>query len=106
MMEEATGLSVPSLKVDGGACKNNLLLSFQADLLGIPIERPASVESTALGAAYLCGIAVGLYASVDEIKKNRAIERVFITDKDASFRETQMKKWRRAVERSLNWAMD
>ena len=104
MMEEATGLSVPSLKVDGGACKNNLLLSFQADLLGIPIERPASVESTALGAAYLCGIAVGLYASVDEIKKNRAIERVFITDKDASFRETQMKKWRRAVERSLGWA--
>lgn len=106
MMEEATTLSVPALKVDGGACKNDLLLSFQADLLGIPIERPASVESTALGAAYLCGLAVGLYASVDEIKKNRAIERVFITDKDASFRETQMKKWRRAVERSLNWAMD
>ena len=104
MMEEATGLRVPSLKVDGGACKNNLLLSFQADLLGIPVERPASVESTALGAAYLCGLAVGLYNSLDEIRKNRAIERVFETDKDSIFREAQMKKWRRAVERSLGWA--
>ena len=104
MMEEATGLTVPALKVDGGACKNNLLLSFQADLLGIPVERPASVESTALGAAYLCGLAVGLYNSVEEIQKNRAIERIFETDKDHSFREAQMKKWRRAVERSLGWA--
>ena len=104
MMEEATGLTVPALKVDGGACKNNLLLSFQADLLGIPVERPASVESTALGAAYLCGLAVGLYNSVEEIKKNRAIERIFETDKDLDFRKTQMKKWRRAVERSLGWA--
>jgi glycerol kinase len=72
--------------------------------LGIPVERPASVESTALGAAYLCGLAVGLYNSVEEIKKNRAIERIFETDKDLDFRKTQMKKWRRAVERSLGWA--
>ena len=72
--------------------------------MGIPVERPASVESTALGAAYLCGLAVGLYNSLDEIRKNRAIERVFETDKDSIFREAQMKKWRRAVERSLGWA--
>ena len=106
MMEEATGLSVPSLKVDGGACKNNLLLSFQADLLGIPIERPASVESTALGAAYLCGLAVGIYASKEEIRANRSVERVFNTDKDDAFRNERMAKWRKAVERSLDWAVD
>ncbi len=104
MMESATGLKVPALKVDGGACQNNLLLSIQADLLGIPIERPASVESTALGAAYLCGLAVGMYASVEEIKQNRAVERIFVTEKDDAFRKEKMRKWRRAVERSLGWA--
>ena len=104
LMEAETSLCVPSLKVDGGACKNNLLLSFQADLLGIPIERPDSVESTALGAAYLCGLAVGIYPSIEEIKKKRRIERVFQSEKDPSFREERMKKWRRAVERSLAWA--
>ncbi len=104
MMEEATKLSVPSLKVDGGACKNNLLLSFQADLLGLPIERPASVESTALGAAYLCGLAIGIYASKEEIRANRSVERVFFTDRDDAFRKERMAKWRKAVERSLGWA--
>ncbi len=104
MMEEATKLSVPSLKVDGGACKNDLLLSFQADLLGIPIERPASVESTALGAAYLCGLSIGMYASKEEIKANRSVERVFLTDRDDAFRNDRMAKWRKAVERSLGWA--
>jgi glycerol kinase len=104
LMEEETGLSVPALKVDGGACKNNLLLSYQADLLGIPIERPDSVESTALGAAYLCGLAVGLYESRDAIKKNRKIERIFESEKDDAFREERMKKWRKAVERALAWA--
>ena len=106
LMEDETALRVPALRVDGGACKNDLLLSFQADLLGIPIERPASVESTALGAAYLCGLTVGLYHSVDEVKKNRAVERVFETEKDSAFREEKIKKWRRAVERALAWAED
>ena len=105
-MEDETALRVPTLRVDGGACKNDLLLSFQADLLGIPIERPASVESTALGAAYLCGLTVGLYHSVDEVKKNRAVERIFETKKDRAFREEKIKKWRRAVERALARAED
>lgn len=103
LMKKETGLSVPALKVDGGACKNNLLLSFQADLLGIPIERPDSVESTALGAAYLCGLAVGVYESREAIKKNRKIERIFESAENAEFREERMKKWRKAVERSLAW---
>ena len=106
MMEEATGLSVPSLKVDGGACKNNLLLSFQADLLGIPIERPASVESTALGAAYLCGLSTGIFQSIEEIRKNRAVEKTYVSEKDDAFRKEKMRKWRKAVERSLEWAID
>ncbi len=104
LMEETTGLCVPSLKVDGGACKNDLLLSMQADLLGIPIERPASVESTTLGAAYLCGLAVGIYDSKESIRENRSLEKRFISEMDASLREQKMKKWHRAVERSLGWA--
>lgn len=106
LMEDTTGLSVPSLKVDGGACKNNLLLAFQADVLGIPIERPASVESTALGAAYLCGLAVGVYDSIESVKKNRAVEKIFVSEKSEAFREQRMKKWHRAVERTLGWTED
>ena len=104
LMEAETSLRVPALRVDGGACKNDLLLSIQADLLGIPIERPASVESTALGAAYLCGLAVGMYKGVDDIKKGRSVEKCFTTEKDGAYREACMKKWRRAVERALAWA--
>jgi glycerol kinase len=100
MMEEATGLSVPSLKVDGGACKNDLLLSFQADLLGIPIERPASVESTALGAAYLCEIALGI-RSVNEVASARKTQRLFTPDENREKYEKLYEGWQKAVKRCL-----
>ena len=75
LMEEQTGIGVKCLKVDGGASANNLLLSFQSDILGINIEHPECVETTALGAAYLCGLALGVYESTEEIKRNRKLTR-------------------------------
>lgn len=103
LMQRATGISVRSLKVDGGASANNLLLEFQADVLGIEIERPACVESTAMGAAFLAGLALGVYSSVDEIKSYRRLDRTYAPTKATEWREEKMKHWRRAVERCLGW---
>lgn len=106
LMERATGVSLKSLKVDGGASANNLLMQFQSDILGIDIERPECVETTALGAAYLAGLSLGVYKSTDEIKKNRRLEKRFSPEKDGAWRTEKMRVWRRAVERSLVWKED
>ena len=103
LMERATGVALKKLKVDGGASANNLLMQFQSDILGIDIERPLCVETTALGAAYLAGLALGVYKSTDDIKKNRAVEKSFSPMTDPKWREEKMHVWRRAVERSLVW---
>ena len=103
LMEKATGLKMPALAVDGGACANNLLMQFQSDLLGVPIERPECIETTALGAAYLCGLATGVYDGLDQIKDNRRLGRVFSPDAADEWREKQLSRWKRAVERSLAW---
>ena len=103
LMERSTGIKVDTLAVDGGASANKLLMQTQSDILGIPIERPTCIETTALGAAYLCGLATGFYSSLDEIRENRLTERTFTPEKDDDWRQKQIKTWRRAVERSLNW---
>ena len=103
LMERTAGIKIADLKVDGGASANGLLMSFQADILGVNIERPACVETTALGAAYLCGLALGVYNSTDEISKNRSIEKIFTPETDDTWREAKVKTWRKAVERSLGW---
>lgn len=103
LMEKTAKVKVKELTVDGGASANNFLLSFQSDILGIPTERPLCVETTALGAAYLSGLSLGVYSSLDEIKKNRATERVFLPEKDENWRKCQMENWKRAVQRSLAW---
>ncbi len=103
LMERSTGIKVDTLAVDGGASANKLLMQIQSDILGIPIERPSCIETTALGAAYLCGLATGFYSSIDEIRENRSTESVFTPSKDSEWRAKQIKTWRRAVERSLNW---
>lgn len=103
LMQRSTGMTVKELAVDGGASANKLLMQIQSDILGIPIERPECIETTALGAAYLCGLATGVYSSVEEIRVNRTTERMFAPQKDAGWREENIKKWRKAVERSLNW---
>lgn len=103
LMEESLGKEITSLKVDGGASANNLLMQFQSDILGVDIERPLCVETTALGAAYLCGLALGVYKSVDDIKKNRSIEKTFSAASSTEWREEKTQIWREAVSRSLGW---
>ena len=103
LMEKSADINVSELAVDGGASANNLLLSFQADILGIPILRPECIETTALGAAYLAGLATGAYSSLDEIKKNRSIEKKISPEKNAAWRDEKLSVWRKAVSRCLNW---
>ena len=101
-MQEDSNTKLSSLKVDGGACSNNLLMQFQSDILDILIERPKNIESTALGAAYLAGIAIGLWKQED-ILKNKKIERIFIPEMENAKREKLSKGWQKAVKRSMNW---
>ena len=106
LMERSTGVALKNLKVDGGASANNLLMQFQSDILGIEIERPECVETTALGAAYLAGLSLGVYKSTDEIKKNRKIEKNFSPSISEEERNSKIRTWRRAVERCLVWKED
>jgi glycerol kinase len=102
-MEKSTGIKLKKLKVDGGASANNLLMQFQSDILGIEIERPMCVETTALGAAYLAGLSQGVYSSTEEIKKNRKIEKSFSPIISCEERNKKISIWRKAVKRSLLW---
>ncbi len=103
LMERSTGIKVKKLKVDGGASANGLMLDFQSNILGIVLERPECIETTALGAAYLCGLALGVYKTVDEIRKNNKIEKTVKPGESNEWRTSHIKTWRRAVERSLGW---
>lgn len=91
------GLALESLKVDGGAAANNYLMQTQADISAAPVVRPQCVETTAMGAAYLAGLAVGFWENIDEILANRAIDRTFCPKMDASEREKRLYDWKRAV---------
>ena len=102
-MESDAGEKLSVLRVDGGASVNNFLLQFQSDLLRKPIDRPQMVETTAFGAAFLAGLATGIWSSVDEIKKLRKSDRVFEPIMDESDAEKLHATWLRAVERSANW---
>ena len=103
LMEEQTGIKVKELKVDGGASANNLLLEFQSDILGISIERPKCIETTALGVAYMCGLALGVYDSVNEIKSNRRVDKTFSPNENEKWRDDNIKSWKKAIKRSLDW---
>ena len=92
---------VAELRVDGGACVNDLLMQFQADLLGIPVVRPQVVETTALGAAYLAGLAVGLYKSVDELAAQWQVERRFLPTMGRERAAELMANWERAVRQTV-----
>lgn len=101
-MEKDAGLSLKELKVDGGACANNYLMQFQSDILGVAVERPEVIESTAQGAAYLAGIAVGLWKKEDIIT-NRIIEEEFTPNMGSEIREKLYATWQKAVKRSMDW---
>jgi glycerol kinase len=102
-MKNDAGIALNELRVDGGACKNDLLMQFQADILGVPVLRPLVTETTALGAAYLAGLAVGFWVSTEEIASKWRIDRRFEPVMIASEREHRLAEWHRAVDRSRRW---
>jgi glycerol kinase len=106
LMQQEAGLRLPHLKVDGGAACNSLLMQFQADLLGVPVRRPAVLETTALGAAYLAGLAAGYWSTREELAAHWSLEREFASSMSSSTRERLLRRWEQAVSRSRSWAQD
>lgn len=103
---EDVGESLTELRVDGGAAASDFLLQFQADLLGYPVVRPKVLETTALGAAYAAGLAVGVWSGLDELRANWREGKRFTPTISLAERERKMRLWRKAVERSLDWVDD
>lgn len=102
-MEEDSGIKLSTLKVDGGATANNFLMQFQSDILGVEVQRPKVTETTALGAAYLAGLAVGFWKSKDEIIENWIVDRDFVPEMEDEKRDELYRGWIRAVERAKGW---
>jgi glycerol kinase len=103
-MQQDAGIRLATLKVDGGASANNLLMQMQADVLGAPVERPQVQETTALGAAYLAGLAVGFWKDAADVSHHWALDRRFTPATDRRNADQRYSQWKRAVERSLDWA--
>ncbi len=102
-MQRDAGLALTSLKVDGGAAANGMLLQFQADLLGVTVRRPVVRETTALGAAYLAGLAVGYWDGLEDVRTNWALDREFAPEMAPAERARLYGKWKKAVTRALDW---
>ncbi len=105
-MQSDSGIIVKEIKVDGGATRDNFLMQFQADILGIPVVRPKIIETTALGAAYLAGIAVGLWKNKTEIIRKWKLDQKFIPSMSQNKRDSLYRGWLKAVKRTLNWEND
>jgi len=103
-MEEGSGVKLNALKVDGGACKNNFMMQFQSDIIDAPVHRPVCVETTAMGASYLAGLAVGFWNGKEDVIKNWAIDKEFKPAMDAETRAKELKGWKQAVNSTLGWA--
>ncbi len=104
-MNADSGVALSTLKVDGGMVGNELLMQFQADVLGVPVVRPVVAETTALGAAYAAGLAVGFWQSTDEIRANWTADRSWQPSMPASHREELYSQWRKAVTKTFDWAI-
>ncbi|OKH16015.1 glycerol kinase GlpK [[Limnothrix rosea] IAM M-220] len=102
-INEDSGTPIKELKVDGGACQNNFLMQFQADVLGIPVERPAVLDATAQGAAFAAGLAVGFWDSYEKLVGDRQIDRVFTPGNGAAAAQANFATWQKAVERAKDW---
>ncbi|MBD5465091.1 MAG: glycerol kinase GlpK [Lachnospiraceae bacterium] len=105
-MEADSGIALTALKVDGGASANDFLMETQADILKVAVERPECVETTAMGAAYLAGLAVGYYESMEEIEKNWSVDTSFLPKMKEEDIEKRLKGWKKAVKQSYHWALD
>ena len=103
-MEADSGITLTALKVDGGASANNYLMQTQSDVIDAPVQRPKCVETTAMGAAYLAGLAVGYWRDREDVRKNWAIERTFTPKISAEQREKRLHGWNKAVRCALGWA--
>ena len=104
-MNADSGVALSTLKVDGGMVGNELLMQFQADILGVPVVRPVVAETTALGAAYAAGLAVGFWQSTDEIRANWTADRSWQPSMQASQREELYTQWKKAVTKTFDWAI-
>ncbi|MBQ7949302.1 MAG: glycerol kinase, partial [Clostridia bacterium] len=100
-----TGMPLKSLKVDGGASRDGFLMQFQADVLGAEVIKPASHETTALGVARLAGLTVGLWKDGKSLAAAQKIDKKYLPDMPTEIRAEKMRKWHRAVERSLGWEL-
>ena len=99
-----TGIQLKELRVDGGASRDSFLMQFQADIMDLPLRRPMIRETTALGAAYLAGLAVGFWKDLDEIRQHWTLDKVYMPKMENAERERLMREWHKAVTRSLDWA--
>ncbi|MCQ2461277.1 MAG: glycerol kinase GlpK [Clostridia bacterium] len=102
-MEDDSGIKIASLRVDGGASVSNIMMQIQSDFLDCEVNRPKIVETTALGAAYLAGLAVGIWENTDDIENNRQVAKIFKPNMDPAERETMYKGWKKAVTRAMSW---
>ena len=102
-MEKDSGVNIRMMKVDGGMVVNELLMQFQSDILGVPIVRPQVAETTALGAAYAAGLAIGYWKSLSELRDNWAIDKTWIPQMDADQRIRLCIRWKKAVSKSFDW---
>lgn len=103
VMEKDSRIDLKKIKVDGGAARDNFLMQFQADILGVSVVRPQIIETTALGAAYLAGLATGVWKDKKEISQKWKENREFSPSMDEEIKEKLYKGWKKAVERALNW---
>jgi glycerol kinase len=102
-MEKDSGIHLSALRSDGGMVENDLLMQFQADILNIPVVRPVMKETTALGAAYAAGLAVGFYKDIDDLRANWAVDHTWNPAMEETMRDSLYKKWKKAVTRSFDW---
>ena len=102
-MEQDSGIPITELKVDGGACANDFLMQFQSDILGCRVHRPQCIETTALGAAYLAGLAVGYWESLVDIRDNWSLDREFSPEMEDETRQKLLKGWHKAVKCARVW---
>ena len=102
-MEKDSGVNLTALKVDGGMVYNDTLMQFQADILGVPVIRPVVAETTALGSAYAAGLATGFWDSLEDLRRNWAMDKTWKPSMDASRRDELYRNWKRAVERTFDW---
>ena len=105
-MKADSGIELTALKVDGGASANNLLMQMQADISAAPVNRPMCVETTAMGAAYLAGLAVGYWANKEDVIANWSIDRSFTPEMDETTRAQKVRMWKKAVACSFDWAKE